>query len=63
MKDFRFLCPLIIKTSPLSAAKKYSRGNFFFGGQLQNEALSPGLASKNDFRASRCWLQKCKLYN
>ena len=24
----------------ISAAKKYSRGKFFFGGKLQNEALS-----------------------
>ena len=30
MKDFKFLCPLIIYTSPLSAAKKYPRGKFFF---------------------------------
>ena len=43
MKDFKFLCPLIIGTSPLSASKKYSRGKFFFAGQLQNEARSPGL--------------------
>ena len=24
----------------ISAAKKYSRGKFFFGGKLQNEVLS-----------------------
>ena len=34
MKDFKCLCPLIIYTSPLSAAKKYPRGKFFFSGSF-----------------------------
>ena len=38
MKAVKFLCPLIIYTSPLSAAQKYSRGKL--RGKLQNEALS-----------------------
>ena len=35
MKAIKFLCPLIIYTSPLSAAKKYSRGKYFLAANCR----------------------------
>ena len=35
MKAIKFLCPLIIFTSPLSAAKKYSRGKYFLAANCR----------------------------